>query len=185
MIENKDVIYFNADGEIVDQLEENLPLGTSISFCASAIVPDGFTFEFSGFDSSICSDLSELFCVVRPEEVQGTAPNPCGGTITCQLFVNAVRLVGTARFQVNIGNLIPNTPGTPLGPGPCRLGMETTVFVNEVFSYSSLGETCREKCFRNEGAFASLPTITTDECGRQIVTFFGGIFLGFDGCNCL
>ncbi len=182
MIENKDLIFFNADGERVELLEENLQFLTPISFCASAIVPDGFTFDFSGFDSSVCSDLSELFCSVRPEEVQGTAPNPCGGTITCKLVVNAVRLTGTARFQVNIGNLTPNTPGTSLGDGPCKLGMEATVFVNELLSYSCREETCLEKCFTSVGAFAGLPSVTTDGCGRQIVTFFGGTIVGFDGC---
>lgn len=180
----KDTIYFNEEGQLVDFLDiEQEACNRIIEFCASVIVPDGFTYEFTNFDSfSICSDLSNLVCVERLEEVQGTAPNPCGGTITCQFFLNAVRVIGTARFLLNIGDLTPDTPGIHLGP-PCRLCLDETLAVNQLLGYRCPDEDCPEDCIRTIGAGVTRPSILVDGCGRQIVSVSGRLFLAIPACG--
>ncbi|WP_223702206.1 hypothetical protein [Sutcliffiella deserti] len=183
MKNNKEVVYFNAEGQMVDRIDvEQQTCSGTIEFCASTIVPDGFTFEFSGFDSlSVCVDESDLSCATRIEEVMGTAPNPCGGTITCQFNIEAIRILGTVRLFINIGDLIPNTPGFRFGP-PCKLGLGQDVSVNQVLGYMC-PQGCIDDCVDTAGIGVFRPTVTIDDCGRQVVTLRGTLFLTFLGCQ--
>ncbi|TDL31116.1 hypothetical protein E2R51_15100 [Jeotgalibacillus sp. S-D1] len=179
------VIYFNSEGKRVEDLgiQQQEACLETISYCTSAIVPDGFTFSFTSFDNfTACSDLSQLVCMLEDEEVEATVEDPCGGTLTCPITLNAVRLVGTARFHINVGDLTPIEGGLQLGDLPCTLSSDTAVSVNQVIRTICQRDICQDKCFRTIGAFAFAPQVTTDACGRQIVTVRGGLFIGFTGC---
>ncbi len=178
------VAYFDAEGNRIDHFDtEQVACLQTIDYCTSAIVPDGFTFRFTSFDNfTACSDLSELVCMLEEEEVEGTVEDPCGGTLSCPVLLDAVRLVGTARFHINAGNLTPIEGGLQLGQRPCTLSSDTAVSVNQVIRTICQTDSCQEKCFDTIGAFAFAPQVTTDACGRQIVTVRGGLFIGFNGC---
>ncbi|MCM3618550.1 hypothetical protein M3936_13250 [Sutcliffiella horikoshii] len=185
MIESENAVYFNAKGEMVDRQDilQQEGCNLELEYCASAIVPDGFTFRFENFDSfKACSDISDLVCVLKLEELEGTVTDPSGRVIPCPLLVDAVHLIGNAKFHINVGELIPDFPGTRFGP-PCRLTMDAVPAVNQVISYTCPQESCVERCFDTVGSFAIAPRITTDNCGRQVVTVRGGLFLRFLGCE--
>ncbi|OIU70506.1 hypothetical protein [Rossellomorea aquimaris] len=170
---------------MVDKLDipEEESCSRTIEYCATAIVPDGFTFRFTTFDNfSACSDLSELVCALEEQEAEGTVENPCGGTLTCPVTIDAVRLIGTARFHINAGDLIPIKAGLRLGQRTCTLASDVAVPVNQVIQTICQTENCQESCFDTIGAFAFAPQVITDACGRQIVTVRGGLFLRFLGC---
>ncbi|MEG9298230.1 hypothetical protein V6B33_17340 [Mangrovibacillus sp. Mu-81] len=155
----------------------------TIEYCATAIVPDGFTFRFTTFDNfSACSDISELVCALEEQEAEGTVENPCGGTLTCPVLIDAVRLIGTARFHINVGDLTPIEAGTRIGQRTCTLCSDVAVPVNQVIQSVCQTDTCQETCFDTIGGFAFAPQVITDACGRQIVTVRGGLFIGFNGC---
>lgn len=183
MIDRKEVVYFNAEGQMVDGIDiEQQTCSGTIEFCASTIVPDGFTFEFTGFNNiSICTDESDLVCATRTEEVLGTAPNPCGGTISCPIPIEAIRILGSLRLYINIGALTPNTPGFHFGP-PCRLCLDETISVNQTLGYTC-PQGCIEDCVDTAGIGIFRPTVILDDCGRQIVTLRGIFFLTFLGCQ--
>lgn len=184
MMENKNVVYYNAEGQMVEEMElQQEGCNLRLEYCASAIVPDGFTFQFMNFDSfKACSDISDLVCVLKLEELEGTCTDSSGRTSPCPVLVDAVRLIGNAKFHINVGELIPDFPGFRFGP-PCELTMDVVQSVNQVISYTCPQDSCLERCFDTVGSFAFAPQITTDNCGRQVVTIRGGLFLRFVGCD--
>lgn len=172
-------IYFNNKGEIIDPPEQVQQEGCTnvIEFCADAIVPEGFRFNFDYFRShSFCTDVSNLACVLEPVQVNASIENPCGGELTCPVLIDSVRAVGCVRFHVNLGQLVPNQEGYDFG-NPCTLCFDKTVCVNQVIGYTCTQETCAEDCFSFNYAFLSFDSNDqlVDACGRQIVVLRGGI----------
>lgn len=187
MANNETTIYFNNKGEIIDppvQAEQVVPCDNVIEFCVEAIVPDGFTFDVEGFNNfSFCSDVSGLACVLESVGVDASINNPCGGTLTCPVVIDAVRAVGCVRFHVNIGELVPNQEGINFG-NSCTLCFDKTVCVNQVIGYTCTQDTCIEDCFTFNFAFVSFSSSEqlVDACGRQIVVIRGGLGVSFAGC---
>ncbi|WP_201715645.1 hypothetical protein [Rossellomorea arthrocnemi] len=184
MMLKNNVVYYDADGKMVDNLDiQQESCDRTIDYCATAVVPDGFTFRFTTFDSfTACSDLSELVCTLEKQEAEGTVENPCGGTLTCPVEIDAVRLIGTARFHINVGDLTPIEGGLQIGDIPCTLASDVSVPVNQVIETICQTEDCQRSCFDTVGAFAFAPQVITDACGRQIVTVRGGLFIRYIGC---
>ncbi|WP_098437767.1 hypothetical protein [Bacillus sp. es.034] len=184
MMLKDNVIYYDSEGKTVDKLDiEQESCIRTITYCATAVVPDGFTFRFTTFDSfTACSDLSALVCTLEKQEAEGTVENPCGGTLTCPIEVDAVRLIGTARFHINVGDLKPIEGGLKIGEIPCTLASDVSVPVNQVIQTICKTDMCQEDCIDTIGAFAFAPQVITDACGRQIVTVRGGLFIRFLGC---
>lgn len=173
--------YFNEQWEMVDEPVsiQQLECDTVIEFCATAIVPDGFTFVFTTFDA-FCVDFSDLSCVLETVEEEVEIPNPCGATLVCPVFIEAVRAVGCVRIHINANMLQADT--SIGGFGECNLSFNTTVCVNQVIGFVCNQGECAEDCFVFAGAVIFSPTILIDPCGRQVVSARGNITINFNGC---
>ncbi|MBT2684720.1 hypothetical protein [Bacillus sp. ISL-37] len=180
------MIYFNSAGKVIDEPVRLQQEGcdNQIEFCKTVTVPDGFTFEFDGFDNfSLCSDASDLACMLENVEVDATIANPCGGELTCPVILDAVRAIGCVRVHVNVGRLVPIQPALNFNFGcDCTLCFDQTVCVNQVIGYTCDRDNCAEDCFRFGGGFVGVIFGEIDQCGRQTVTVVGGIDISFAGC---
>ncbi|HAQ08458.1 MAG TPA: hypothetical protein DCR24_13410 [Bacillus bacterium] len=184
MSSKNDRFYFNDKGEMIDPPVDVQQEGCDnfIGLCATAVVPDGYTFLFNPFrDFRACTDVSELNCVLSREETEATIPNLCGGELTCPVTIDAVRLVGCVRVLANLGDLRPKQSG-PSTPFPCQLCFAETACVNQVIGYTCAEDACAEDCFVIPFGELFVPTVTTDGCGRQIVSTVIRLFVQFAGC---
>lgn len=175
-------VYFNHKGEIVEEPIDiqQLECQNTVDFCATAVVPDGFTFDFAGF-SNFSVDVTQLKCLLVPVEESVELPNPCrGNPLQCSVILESVHLVGCLKVYLSAINMVANQSLFPNQGAP--LNFYTNVCVDQIIGYTCGQETCIEDCYSFGGANLFIPTIMTDACGRQIVTVSGYLVINFAGC---
>ncbi len=184
---NKQVmrLCINGKGEKIDpdefKIETQQGCDNSINFCCTAVVPDGFVLDFETLTS--CVDFSDLSCCLEARETTCNVPNPCNGTLTCPVEIQAVRLVGCARLYACSGPVSPVSGACSQTPGSCTINCETTTCVNQILAFTCGKTPPCEPCFEPIGS-AFRFTLATDQCGRQILMVQGAASVRFIGCDC-
>lgn len=179
----KAAVHFNHKGEIVEEPVETqqLECENTVDFCATAVVPDGFTFNSAGF-SNFSVDVSQLKCLLETVAEPVEIPNPCrGNPLQCSVFLESVHLVGCLKVNVSALNVIANKSLFPNQGSP--LNFYTTVCVDQIIGYTCGQESCVDDCYSFGGATFFTPTVITDVCGRQIVSVRGFLVINFTGCS--
>lgn len=153
----------------------------TIEFCCTTTVPEGFKINDVNC-VNICADFSELDCTLENREEKVWVDDPCDdGQIECPIVIQAVRLVGCARFLANVGPLEANLGVNENG---CTVCCVTAVGVNQVIAFVCDETPPCSECFIIKNITLKKVTCDEDDCGRQVVTVMARAFVEFTGCDC-
>ncbi len=179
----KVTLYIDSKGEVIDYLD--LPVKSqqecdnTIKFCCIATVPDGFIIP-SLINIAVCFDFSQLDCCIETRDTTCEVPNPCNGTLTCPVEIQAVRLVGCARMSAKGGEL---KPISGFSLNSCTVSCETTTCVDQIIGFTCGKIPPCKPCYEVLGGTVSF-ILTTDDCGRQILVVQAELPINFIGCDC-